>query len=292
MKRYKKFFAVLILLTFLFNTISFESKAEATSTTLPYGLSYAKYCGVYVHIYKADKSFKIELAGNEYEGYSDRVNFIYKKVKKNSKIVAGLNGGLFSYLKENIDRPEVYHLQNGICLMMNQGKMTNLSTPLEGTTDTMFYDNRDNKVKIVTVSTTTKKAIPYYRFMFDAVKHYAWAISGGVHALIFNGVKKSDAYVNATNPDIVRRNMRAIFGVTEDGSYIFVVIPVKVKLPLARDIMSKIGCVNAINLDGSASSSLVVRSAKKKKNGKDDWYIYPRKFAVRDVRTCILLNKP
>ncbi|MEI6131360.1 MAG: phosphodiester glycosidase family protein [Bacillota bacterium] len=274
-------------LAFLVSSISVSSSAPL-KITLKDAYTKTNVLGIDVHVYKATKNYKIILSGNNYNEYADRVYFVYKAVKSNGA-VAGMNGGLFTYLTQDPKHPEVYHKQNGICFMKRNGKTINLSMPFKGTTDVMYYDNRYKRVKMKTVSTTSKKITSYAKFKEDS-KNYGWAISGGVHSLIKNGSKMSDTYVNKTNPDLVAPHMRALFGVTKDGSYEFIIIPSNVTLPVSRDIAFELGCINVIVLDGDASSTLVVKS-NKIKNGKDDWYIYPRKFSVRDVRTCILLKK-
>lgn len=175
-------------------------------------------------------------------GKLEKVSTIVKqKYLQNNKVVAGINAGFFIF---NNNRE---HLG----LLIDDGLY--YSPPSADFIDFIYYKN--GKTEIVNLIGYDQQKLS------DLQKNAYWAM-GTSYSLIQNGKINLE---NSYKFDHAKyRHPRTLLGVKADGTFLFVVVDGRTSLSLgvnatqSAELMQRLGAVQAVNLDGGGSSTMVL----------------------------------
>lgn len=222
-------------------------------------------CPISMHILKVDPTkacMEIALAENQASG-TEKVSSITSR----HKAIAGINAGFF----ESINKTDGLHgCTEDICNGLPVGALKHHSTwlhkPIRGAVHLGW--TKDGK------TTKIGKLSPEWSEMEFIVGGIGTLIHNGKHATADELIKESSSFAHLYGRQepahdhenklfVTGRNARTAVGVLPDGQWLIVVVEGSIpgvsegiNLPDLGDFMEKKGCLNAINLGGSSSSTL------------------------------------
>ncbi|KNY25018.1 phosphodiester glycosidase family protein [Pseudobacteroides cellulosolvens] len=188
-----------------------------------------------VHVYETNKDEDVDVT----LGQAGKLEQLSNITDPNKYIVAKTNGGFFNL--------------NGSCehlgTFVDEGKYYTPSNPIF--IDFIYYKDGHTEVKFL-------KDINEVAYVQGNSK---WTI-GTSWSLVINGE------INIINADKIdhscQKHPRTLLGQKKDGTFILVVVQGRTSNSLgvnaqqSADIMYKLGCYNAVNLDGGGSSEMIV----------------------------------
>ncbi len=208
---------------------------EDIKINTPIGYSKIKLYDSDVHIYTTNKNEDVDVT----LGQVGKLEPLSKITDPNKYIVAKTNGGFFNL--------------NGSCehlgTYVDEGKYYTPNNPIF--IDFIYFKDGHTEVKFL-------KDINEIAYVQGNSK---WTI-GTSWSLVING------QINIINADKIdhsgQKHPRTLLGQKKDGTFILAVVQgrtsnsVGVNAQQSADIMYKLGCWNAVNLDGGGSSEMIV----------------------------------
>ncbi len=195
-----------------------------------------------IHIYTTNTDEDVDVTLGQ-QGKLEKLSTITEADKV---ITAKINGGFF-----NLDGSSEH-----LGTFVDEGKYYNSSNPVF--IDFVYYNDGHTEVKFL----KDTNEIAY------AQGHAKWAI-GTSWSLVVDGK------INIINAEKIdhskQKHPRTLLGQKKDGSFVFVVVQGRtannagVNAQQSADIMFKLGCWNAVNLDGGGSSEMIVQNQIKNK---------------------------
>lgn len=225
--------------------------------------------GSYVHIFETDKNMHVDTdLGNR--GELETVgSIVSKRLLQGQKILAGINAGFFNFdgsrehLGEYISKGLYYHESSDNFVEMAYYK--------DGHTEITNRHGYDREV-LSNLQATTH-----------------WSI-GTSYCLVKDGkinLMNADKFSHATE-----KHPRTMIGQKVDGNFILVVadgrsdISTGLTATEQANIMLDLGCINAVNLDGGGSSTMI-----SVEDGKPKLFNKPAYYQQRKVGSVILVKE-
>ncbi len=218
---------------------------------------------VYVYTTGTNETLTVSMGSSKREKLKDM-----KMANETAKINLGMFGEGFQHAG--------MYLLNGKYIQQPSDKYINLHVYKDGRVDIMNYDRR--KLGLSTI----KKLQQETNF-----------VVGTTYSLVQDGVKNLENAFSFSNS--TERHPRSLFGQLKDGRYVLVAVDGRrskslgVNASRSADIMLKLGAVEAVNLDGGGSSSLIV-GGKIKNKPSDSRSIGSALFVVKKNEASQLKN--
>lgn len=228
----------------------------------------ARY-GSYVHVFEADKSMKVDADLGQRWRLETVGDIVSQKLSKGEKILAGINGGFFNFNGSS------EHLG----LYIDDGLY--YSPPSGDFVDFIYY--KDGKTEIRNMNGYDKEELS--RLQNEA----HWAI-GTSYCLVKDGninLMNTDKFSHSKN-----KEPRTMIGQKADGTFILAVADGRsatssgLTAKEQAQVMLDLGCVNAVNLDGGGSSTMVIT-----RGNKPILYNSPSGYSQRKVGSVILVKE-
>lgn len=227
-----------------------------------------KASGSFVHVFETTKNMKVDVdLGTRFK--LEKVSTIVQnKLNKGEKIVAGINGGFF-----NFDASSEH-----LGMMIDDGLY--YSQPSINFVDFLYF--KDGHTEIRNMHGYDKTELS--RLQADC----HWAI-GTSYALIIDG--KVNLMLAEKFSHSAGKEPRTMIGQKADGTFVLAVVDGRSRVSSGMtakeqaEFMLSMGCINAVNLDGGGSSTMVVT-----RSGKPYVYNSPSGGVERNVGSVILVK--